>query len=237
MSASALASRPNLTTLKPFHGNVRFGPAPRRVLSRAQRTTWRAALWQHWRQDELPAKWRDVGLALEDMLHPVTGQLDPSYATIAAAARCSVSTAQRACKHLRELGLLRWTPRASRVSYFRSEQISNAFTLHFPGEFQPVHPELQTRALRRFQDAMRRRYASGGQKDRVPLEGINSEVKKEKKERAEASGEQQASVSFHLMDRGEAQAKLHAIARDRAALVSIQKRPRQPPPAGQWPRC
>jgi hypothetical protein len=56
------------------------------------------------------------------------GRLDPSYATLAQDADCSVRTVQRACDTMRDLGLLRWMRRLVRNGPY-VEQTSNAFEL------------------------------------------------------------------------------------------------------------
>jgi DNA-binding transcriptional MocR family regulator len=110
-----------------FHRNSGFGPGPRRPLDRNERARFKFLVRAHARAGTLPAKQEWIANALLKRLGE-DGQCDPSYATLAADAGCSESTAERACAKLKDLGLLRWTQRLIRNGW-RAEQTSNAYEL------------------------------------------------------------------------------------------------------------
>ena len=110
-----------------FHRNSTFGPGPRRKLDRNERARFKFLVRAHARAGTLPAKQEWISNALLKRLGE-DGQCDPSHQTLADDVGCCEKTAERACTHLAELGLLRWTQRLVRNGW-RAEQTSNAYEL------------------------------------------------------------------------------------------------------------
>jgi DNA-binding transcriptional MocR family regulator len=104
---------------------------------RARETTsaacpWRARVWAEWRAGNLSRDMRDVLLTLRTF-RGTGGLCMPSHATLAARARCSVSTVARALKQAKALGLLAWAERRRRVGW-RSLRSSNSYAFPVPAD-------------------------------------------------------------------------------------------------------
>lgn len=116
-----------------FHKDSTFGPGPRVPLSGEQRAVFKAKLKLQRRPGRITGACRYVGEALLAMLGP-DGRLNPTIATIAAAAGIAESTVYEALKRLRECGFVKWTRRLVRnaATGWRAEQTSNAYVLLVP---------------------------------------------------------------------------------------------------------
>jgi hypothetical protein len=110
-----------------YHRTSTFGPGRRARLDHAQRVRVRFLLHHHHRNRRLTRAQRDIGLTYLRH-HGTTGRCDPSRATVAREATCSVRTVDRANEALRVLGLLRWQRRIVRIGNV-VEQTSNAYEL------------------------------------------------------------------------------------------------------------
>jgi hypothetical protein len=113
---------------RPWRRNSLFGNGPRHPLDREQRARFRFLARAHRAGRRISACAHDVSEALIRRLG-TDGQLDPSHATIAADATCSVRTVQRALSALRAYGLLSWQRRIARCRDGRIEQVSSQFWL------------------------------------------------------------------------------------------------------------
>ncbi len=107
-----------------------FGTGQRRPLDRNQRARFMWLVKQDRRHGRLTANGEDVGIELLKALGD-DGQLDPSHATLASRAGCSVDTVQRSLKIMRGWGRLTWERRLRRDAGtgWRCEQTSNAYAL------------------------------------------------------------------------------------------------------------
>lgn len=104
-----------------------FGPGPRCPRTRDELARFRWLVNQNRGPRRLSPGHADVLLALAATLG-ADGRLDPSHAFLAAAARVSVSTVQRALDRGRELGLIDWQRRLVKAGW-RTEQASNQYVL------------------------------------------------------------------------------------------------------------
>ena len=104
-----------------------FGPGPRCPRTRDELARFRWLVNQNRGPRRLSPGHADVLLALAALLG-ADGRLDPSHAFLAAAARVSVSTVQRALDRARELGLIDWQRRLVKAGW-RTEQTSNQYVL------------------------------------------------------------------------------------------------------------
>jgi hypothetical protein len=91
---------------------------------------WFSRVAREFEAGTLTRAWRDVLLALGRFSACKFG-IFPSHATIAARARCSVRTVQRALQAGRALGLLDWAQRRVRAAW-RSLRTSNRYVLRLP---------------------------------------------------------------------------------------------------------
>jgi hypothetical protein len=121
----------------PWHRGSIFGDGRRVPLDRNQRARFRYLLHAHHRAGRLTRAGRDAGKALLKRLGP-DGRLDPSHETLAGDVACSESTIGRSLVRMRDLGLLRWQRRLTRIGW-RAEQTSNAYEL-VPGAPAPMLP-------------------------------------------------------------------------------------------------
>lgn len=104
-----------------------FGPGLRAPMNKEQRKVWHVRVETAYGLGRLTSKETRCAHALADRLGR-DGQLDPSHATIAAAARASVRTVIRAFEKLRDLGMLRWVNRLVRAAD-QTRQGSNSYQL------------------------------------------------------------------------------------------------------------
>jgi hypothetical protein len=107
-----------------------FGDGLRQPIPREGKARLGWLLRQFRRAGRITADQLKVGEVLVRMLG-ADGRLDPSQATIADWADCSLATAKRALVRLRGLGFLRWQRRLRRDTGtgWRCEQTSNAYVL------------------------------------------------------------------------------------------------------------
>jgi hypothetical protein len=93
-------------------------------------SSWFSRVHREFEAGTLTRTARDVLLVL-GRFHPCRFGIFPSHATLAARARCSVRTVQRALQAARTLGLLDWCARRIRAAW-RSLRASNRYVLKLP---------------------------------------------------------------------------------------------------------
>jgi hypothetical protein len=96
---------------------------------------WFSRIHREYEAGNLTLHWREVLLVL-GRFHTCRFGIFPSHTTIAARARCSVRTVQRALQAARGLGLLDWAARRIKAAW-RSLRASNRYVLCMPAG--PVH--------------------------------------------------------------------------------------------------
>jgi hypothetical protein len=95
---------------------------------------WLSRVWREFEAGNLTRDFRDVLKELGRFRGCAAGII-PSHALLAARAKCSVRTVQRALEAARTLGLVEWSARRVRVAW-RLIRGSNRYVLKLPG--QPV---------------------------------------------------------------------------------------------------
>jgi len=123
---------------RPWHKGSIFGDGARRTLDRNARARWRYLVHAHARAGRISPKGEWALAELEQHLSR-DGRCDPSHERLAASARISQSTVERALADARALGLVTWQRRIARAGH-RVEQTSNAYILEAGGEAPPRPP-------------------------------------------------------------------------------------------------
>lgn len=91
--------------------------------------TYEQQIWTEFHANRFSRAWRDVLLILAGYARRSPGGVAwPAHATLAARAKCSVRTVQRALQAARRLGLVEWTPVWIRASW-RALRASNRYIL------------------------------------------------------------------------------------------------------------
>jgi hypothetical protein len=107
-------------------------------------SSWFSRVHREYEAGNLTLHYREVLLIL-GRFHACRFGIFPSHATLAARARCSVRTVQRALQAARELGLVDWAARRVKAAW-RSLRASNRYVLRLPTG--PVRSPLPTTGQR-----------------------------------------------------------------------------------------